>query len=110
MTTARRKLHPFGARIRQLRKEHGLTQHQLAAFVGVSQSAVVNWETRPDEVPKGGNLLKVAEAFGINAVDLMGMTGKSSKESVLEVQLLAAFRVLTIERKSIAIKVLEALK
>jgi transcriptional regulator with XRE-family HTH domain len=100
----------FGERIKQFRKENGLTQHQLAAFVGVSASAVGNWETRPKEVPKGDNLLKLSEAFGIDPEELLGTNWKGNKESAEEVQLLVAFRALPQERQLIAIKLLEALK
>lgn len=100
----------FGDRIKQFRKESGLTQHQLAAFVGVSASAVGNWENRPQETPKGENLLKLAEALGVDPTELLGQSWKGAKESAEEVQLLAAFRVLPKERQLIAIKLLEALQ
>jgi transcriptional regulator with XRE-family HTH domain len=100
----------FGERIKQFRKESGLTQHQLAAFVGVSASAVGNWETRPKEVPKGDNLLKLAEAFGVEPDELLGKGWKGAQESAEEVQLLVAFRALPQERQLIAIKLLEALR
>ena len=61
----------FAERIRQLRKESGLTQRELAAFVGVSTSAVGFCETGAREVPNGNNLLKLGEAFGLNPVEFM---------------------------------------
>jgi transcriptional regulator with XRE-family HTH domain len=100
----------FGDRIREFRKGSGLTQHQLAAFVGVSASAVGNWENRPKEVPKGDNLLKLAEAFGVSLEELLGQDWKGNKESAEEVQLLAAFRSLPKVHQLIAIKLLEALR
>ena len=100
----------FGDRIKQFRKETGLTQQRLASYVGVSASAVGNWENRPQEVPKGDNLLKLAEAFGVDPAELLGQDWKGAKESADEVQLLAAFRVLPKERQLVAIKLLEALK
>lgn len=100
----------FGDRIRTLRKERDLTQLQVAEFVGVSQTAVAAWEAGKREVPKGDNLLKLAEALGFDAKELMVVTGKSPKESTEEVHLLAAFRALPKERQLLAIKLLEALK
>lgn len=100
----------FGDRIKKFRKESGLTQHQLAAYVGVSASAIGNWENRPQETPKGDNLLKLAEAFGVEPADLLGQSWKGVKEAAEEVQLLAAFRVLPKERQLIAIKLVDALK
>jgi transcriptional regulator with XRE-family HTH domain len=100
----------FGDRIRTLRKARDLTQMQLAEYVGVSQTAVGAWESGKREVPKGDNLLRLAEALGFDANELMVVTGNSPKESTEEVHLLAAFRVLPKERQLIAIKLLEALR
>lgn len=61
-------------------------------------------------MPKGDNLLKLAEALGFDAGALMGATHASLQEPAEEVRLLAAFRTLTKERQLIAIKLLEAMK
>jgi transcriptional regulator with XRE-family HTH domain len=100
----------FAERVKQLRKENGLTQQQLADFIGISTSAVGLWESGIREVPKGDNLLKLAEAFGLDPVEVMRSSRKLGHGSPEEVQLLAAFRVLPKEQQLIAIKLLEALK
>jgi transcriptional regulator with XRE-family HTH domain len=100
----------FGDRIRTLRKERDLTQLQLAEYVGVTQTAVAAWESGKREVPKGDNLLKLAEALGFEAEELMATTRESRTEPSEEVHLLAAFRSLPKERQLIAIKLLEAMK
>lgn len=100
----------FGERIRALRKARDLTQLQLAEYVGVSQTAVAAWETGKREVPKGDNLLNLAAALGFDAGELLTTTGQSTKESIEEVHLLAAFRSLPKELQLIAIKLLESLK
>jgi len=100
----------FGDRIRTLRKERDLTQMQLAEYVGVTQTAVAAWESGKREVPKGDNLLKLAEALGFEAGELMAMTLDRIKGSTDEVHLLAAFRSLPRERQLIAIRLVEALK
>ena len=107
---AAKEAQSFGDRIKQFRKESGITQQQLAAFVGVSASAVGNWENRPQETPKGDNLLKLAEAFGVDPAELLGQGWKGAQELAEEVRLLAAFRVLPKERQLIAVKLLEALQ
>jgi len=103
------EMQSFGDRIRTLRKERDLTQLQLAEYVGVTQTAVAAWESGKREVPKGDNLLKLAEALGFEAGELMA-THVSRKEASEEVHLLAAFRSLPKERQLIAIKLVEALK
>lgn len=100
----------FGERIRTLRKSRDLTQLQLAEYVGVSQTAVAAWETGKRGVPKGDNLLNLAAALGFEAGELLTPTGQSTKESIEEVHLLAAFRSLAKDRQLIAIKLVEALK
>src|SRR5271166_2817430 len=56
--------HAIGERIRLARQARGLTQEQLAEAVGVTRSAVAQWETgRAGQVT--GNLTRVAAALGV---------------------------------------------
>jgi transcriptional regulator with XRE-family HTH domain len=60
----------IGMRIRTAREEQGWTQDQLAAEVGVSRSAVAQWETgRAGQVTT--NLTRVAAALGLGVEHLM---------------------------------------
>ena len=60
----------IGERIRSARQELGWTQDQLAVAVGVSRSAVAQWETgRAGQVTT--NLTRVAGALGIGVEHLM---------------------------------------
>jgi len=60
----------IGARIRKAREDQGWTQDQLAAAVGVSRSAVAQWETgRAGQVTT--NLTRVAAALGVGVEHLM---------------------------------------
>ncbi len=59
-----------GARIRQVRIDRGWTQDQLASEVGVSRSAVAQWETdRAGQVR--GNLSRIADALGVSVEYLL---------------------------------------
>jgi transcriptional regulator with XRE-family HTH domain len=100
---------PFPERLKQLRREAGLSQRQLADFVGVSTSAVSCWETGVREVPAGNNLVRLAEALGLDPAEVMKADGKTAMPRN-EVQLLAAFRVLPEELQLEAVKLVEALK
>ena len=63
MSDTRPNPHGLGARIRAARRAHGFTQDQLARAVGVTRSAVAQWETdRAGQI--GGNLTRVARALG----------------------------------------------
>jgi transcriptional regulator with XRE-family HTH domain len=60
----------LGARIRTARLAQGLTQEQLARAVGVTRSAVAQWETgRAGQV--GGNLARIARYLGTSAAFLL---------------------------------------
>lgn len=102
------KPQPFPERIKQLRKDAGLTQRQLADFIGVSKAAVSCWETGVRDTPAGKNLMRLSEVLGLDPAEIMKIDGKNVDRN--EVRLLAAFRVLPEERQLEAIKLLEALK
>jgi transcriptional regulator with XRE-family HTH domain len=99
---------PFPERIRQLRKEAGLSQKQLAELVGVSKAAVSCWETGVRGVPAGDNLVRLSEALGLDPSEVMRVNGKNAARN--EVRLFAAFRALSAERQLEAISLVEALK
>ena len=60
----------IGARIKAARERAGLTQASLAERVGVTRSAVAQWETgRSGQV--GGNLTQIASVLGIGVEYLL---------------------------------------
>ncbi len=60
----------IGARVRTARLARGLTQDGLAGAVGISRSAVAQWETgRAGQL--GGNLTRVAEVLGVGVEYLL---------------------------------------
>ena len=60
----------MGIRIRDVRRERGMTQDQLATSVGVSRSAVAQWETgRAGQVTT--NLTKIAAVLEVGVEFLM---------------------------------------
>jgi transcriptional regulator with XRE-family HTH domain len=67
----------IGGRIRAAREARGLTQAGLANLVGVTRSAVAQWETgRSGQV--GANLALIAEILGVGVAHLLlGETGGS---------------------------------
>jgi DNA-binding XRE family transcriptional regulator len=56
----------FSTRLRRLRKEHDITQAQLAAQVGVEPSAVGKYENGTQAYPRVEVLVKIAEYFQVS--------------------------------------------
>lgn len=56
----------FGERLRRLRKDHDITQGQLAAEIGVVASAVGKYERLPDSYPSVEALVKIADYFDVS--------------------------------------------
>lgn len=56
----------FGDRLRRLRKDHDLTQGQLAEQIGVVPSAVGKYERVEDSYPSVEALIKIAEFFNVS--------------------------------------------
>lgn len=74
--------------IKTLREAKGLTQTQLAKEVGVSQQAVVQWESG-ETAPRGKNLTKAAEVLGTDVRTLkanaaMGVDIQAFKQEVYD--------------------------
>lgn len=61
----------FAERIKELRKEKGWTQAQLASNLGYKRTAITKWETKNKE-PEYNILIKISELFGVTIDYLLG--------------------------------------
>ena len=59
-----------GTRIKQLRKEKGLTQEQLAEKLNVSRQAITKWETDTG-ITDVANLIAISDEFGLSLDELI---------------------------------------
>lgn len=59
-----------GMRLAELRKDAGLSQYELARYVGVPQANIAFWE-RSEKPPRSEVLPKMAEVLGISVEDLL---------------------------------------
>lgn len=66
------------------RKEKGVTQEQLADYIGVSKASVSKWETG-QSYPDITFLPKLATYFNISIDDLMGYSPQMAKEDIRKV-------------------------
>ena len=62
----------FGERIKQLRKDKGLTQEELANMLGLKDSAIAKYENGRVENIKRSTIAKMAEIFECSPAYLMG--------------------------------------
>ena len=58
-------------RIKELRKEKGITQKELAKAVNITQSNIARYETGQQE-PKATNIIALADYFNVSADYLLG--------------------------------------
>ena len=101
----------IGARIRAARVDRGWTQDQLAAAVGVSRSAVAQWETgRAGQIT--GNLTRIAAVLDTHVVQLMfGNDTESSlrPNSGDELAILRLYRACSPEDRQILLRMAKRL-
>lgn len=73
-------------KLKSLRKQHNMTQADVAEIVGVSQQAVGKWE-RGIASPDYDALAKLAKRFNVSADYLIGLQSKEMAEKVEDVKL-----------------------
>ncbi len=97
----------LASRIRAARLAQGLTQEQLAHSVGVTRSAVAQWETgRAGQV--GNNLVRIARALGTSAAYLLSGDQDAGAAPLPlrgdEMALLRAYRDCTTEDRALLVR------
>ena len=59
-----------GMRLAELRKDAGLSQYELARYVGVPQANIAFWE-RSEKPPRSEVLPRMADALGVSVEELL---------------------------------------
>ena len=67
-----RKRTPLGERIARARERAGLSQYALAEKIGVTQSTVVGWERKVNNL-RSDTLIKLATTLNTSADELLGL-------------------------------------
>lgn len=67
----------FGQKLRELRKQHNLTQKELASMIGVKNSIISFYEVG-DRIPSPEIIRKLAETLHVSADYLMGIEKNES--------------------------------
>lgn len=97
----------IGDRIRSARKARGITQAQLAAELGIDQSAVAQWEAPNSR--KGitvSNLMRVADILHVTVSTLTGEEAVVTDEQ--ETEMLGLFRQLPARQKDVSLQLFYA--
>jgi transcriptional regulator with XRE-family HTH domain len=68
----------FGSRLKQLRKEKGLTQQQLAALLKIGRPTVAGYETKGKE-PDFEKIMWLSAFFGVTTDYLLGISNNRGK-------------------------------
>ena len=78
-------------KLRDLRKQRGLTQQELADIVGVSNVSLSNYE-RGVQMPDIYTLTKIANALGVSIDTLLGLNDNESDDPprTIEAKILAS--------------------
>ncbi len=77
----------FGLLLKALRKEHGLTQEQLAEKLGVTNRTVSRWETGTN-VPDLDILIDLSEFYQIDVKELLNGERKTAELKMEDTQLI----------------------
>lgn len=77
----------FGSLLKELRKEHGLTQEQLAEKLGVTNRTVSRWETGTN-VPDLDILIDLSEFYQIDVKELLNGERKTAEIKMEDTQII----------------------
>ena len=69
----------FSERLKELRKQAGLTQVELAGKLGIVQSSYADWE-RGKKKPTQENLVKIAQILNVSVDYLVGNSEEKNDE------------------------------
>ena len=100
-------------RIRNLRKEKGLTLEQVANIVGVGKSTVRKWETGMIANMKRDKIASLAKALGTTPEYLMGWDENNNSPSELQLTegekaLLDLFKKVPEDQQALVLKMIQA--
>lgn len=94
----------IGKRIKEAREHLGLTQSELAGLVGVTNSAITNYE-KDTSHPKEPVLYKLIEVLEVDAnylfQDVSGITQKGNDITLFEFDLIQKYRGLDAHGKNV---------
>lgn len=91
---------PLGDKIRELRKEKGLTLEQLATLAGSSKSYIWELENKNPPRPSAEKLAKIAEQLGTTIEYLLDGEGKVDAEDATDASFYRQYRKMDPDTKA----------
>lgn len=82
----------FGARLRQLRMERGISQETLGKKIGLSQRMVAYYERQANIPPPGHVVARAAKVLGVTSDHLLGLKTLRIESTPRDVRLLRRLR------------------
>lgn len=70
----------YGERLKELRKEKGLTQNDLAKVLNVTQDSISLWE-KNKRLPDTPYIILLAKFFGVSADYLLGLEDETGAKT-----------------------------
>ena len=74
----------FGNRLLSMRNKCGMTQRQVASYVGVTDKAVSKWESGTSK-PTTNALRRLAELYGVSIDDMLDMRDGAGEKSITKI-------------------------
>lgn len=68
----------LGMRIRELRNKHSLTMEELGKKLGVTKTAIFNWENE-NRTPDKDSIIRISELFGVTTDYLLGVSDRENE-------------------------------
>ncbi len=62
----------IGSRLKEIRKEHGLSQSAFATSIGVTQDSISLWE-RNKRIPEIAHIIKICNKYNVSADFILGI-------------------------------------
>lgn len=86
--------------LKNLRKQRGITQRDLAKYLGVSISTFSGWETGVYE-PDHAHLCKIADYFGVTVDELLGRSPQLFDDARVErPEIMELYELMTPQQQS----------
>ncbi|MBE7084481.1 MAG: helix-turn-helix transcriptional regulator [Clostridiales bacterium] len=109
----------IGIIIKELRKEMGCSQNQLADVLGVTQDSISLWEN-DKRIPDAPYIITMAKFFDVTTDYLLGLSGDYKRVAVgtdyeqefvkEEIQLIYEYRKLSDDKKKLVDELISVLK